>query len=90
MIIKNLKQFSFKISKLLTEIDQKSTKSHFLVAGKGNNAGEVEFLTAVFFLGEISHKVETVLIILSYNIEEEGLYIIVEGLMIQEKFGYEA
>lgn len=39
------------------------------------------------YLGEVANEVATLAVILGQDVEKEGLHIIVEGLVVQEKFG---
>lgn len=39
------------------------------------------------YLGEITNEVAAFAVVLGQDVEKEGLHIIVEGLVVQEKFG---
>lgn len=42
------------------------------------------------YLGEVANEVTTFAVVLGQDVEEEGLYIVVEGLMVQKQLGQQA
>ena len=42
------------------------------------------------YLGEVAHQVTAFVVVLGEDVEEEGLHIIVQSLVVQEKLGQQA
>lgn len=69
---------------MLTEVNEKSSISLPLVLGHGHNTGHIILLLAMFLLGEVSHQVAALVVILGEDIKQKGFHVVVEGLVIQE------
>ena len=76
--------------KQIAEVDQEAAKALALVLGHGHDAGDVVLLLAGFLLGEVAHEVAALAVVLGQHVEEEGLNVVVEGLVVQEQLGQEA
>lgn len=71
-------------------MDQEPPVSLSLVLRHRHYAGYVVFLLTVFFLREISDEMASFAVVFRQDIEQEGLNVVVQGLVVEEQFGEEA
>ena len=73
----------------VAEIDQEAAEALSLVLRHRHDARDVVLLLAGLLLGEIADEVAALAIVLGQHVEEEGLHVVVEGLVIQKQLGEE-
>ena len=78
---------AFNARKKVTKIDQETSKAHFLILWHDHNAGYIVLLLTGLLLGKIPHQVTSLAIVLGQDVEQKGLNIVVQGLVVQEELG---
>ena len=58
-----------------------------LVGGQGENAGDIVVEVTVLLFAEVSNNVTTIAVSSGHHVEEEGFYVIVQSLVVQERLG---
>lgn len=83
-------ELAFALAELVTEGDEQSPVSTPLVLGQGQDTSEVVTLSGVLLLGEVSDKMATRLVPRAHAIEEEGVDVVVERLVVEEELAQQA
>merc|ERR1719220_830950 len=78
------------LAQLVGEGNQELAVAFPLVGRQGKNAGNIVPVWGLLFFGEISHYVGPVFVDLTQDVEDEGLHIEIQSLVIQEQFGQQA
>lgn len=71
-------------------MDKEPSVSLALVLRHGHDARDVVFLLTEFLFGEVADEVAALAVVDGERVEEERLHVVVERLVIEEKFGQEA
>ncbi len=74
----------------VAEVDQVASIAGALVLRHDHDAGDVVLLGAVLLLAEVADEVAAVGVVLGEDVEEKGLNVEVEGLVVEEELGDEA
>ena len=74
----------------LTESDEEASVSFALVGGQCEDAGEVVLLQRPLLFGEVAHDAVPLQVALGEDVEEEGVHIVVQSFVVQEKLGQQA
>ena len=75
---------------VLTEVDEEPAEAFALVLRHRHDTRHVILLLAVLLLGEVAHQVAAHVVVDGEHVEEEGLYVVVERLVVEEQLGEEA
>lgn len=78
------------LGELVRQGNKKLAIARALIRRKSQNTGQVVILTGIFLLGEVANDVIALLVRLAQHVEEEGVHVVVECLMVQEELGKEA
>ncbi len=73
------------LSARLTEIYEHPAVALSLIVGHGHDAADIVLLGAVLLLAEVAHQVAALLIVAGQHVEEEGLHVVVQSLVVQEE-----
>ena len=74
---------------ILTEVYEIAAIASSLVLWHSHDTRHIIFLLAVLFFREITNKMAAVFIVCGEDIEQEGLNVIVQRLVVQEQLGKE-
>lgn len=78
------------LAQLVAELDQQPPEALLLVGREDEDARHVVLLSGLLLLGEVAHDVEPTLVPLRHHVEEEGVGVVVEGLVVEEELGEQA
>lgn len=73
----------------VTKVDEQSTKSLSLVLWHGHDTTDIVLLGTMLLLGEVSDQVAALRVVLGQDVEQEGLDVVVEGLVIKKELDQE-
>ena len=74
----------------VAEVDEEAAVALTLVLGHCHDAGHVVLLLARLLFGEVADKMAALAVVLGQHVEEEGLDVVVERLVIEEELCQEA
>ena len=83
-------EFGLALGELVAEGDEELAEPLALVLGQGQDAGDVVALGGFLFLAEVTHEVAAVGVAGGHAVEEEGVDVVVERLVVEEQFAEEA
>mmetsp|Transcript_23262 Transcript_23262/g.78156 ORF Transcript_23262/g.78156 Transcript_23262/m.78156 type:complete len:417 (-) Transcript_23262:9-1259(-) len=78
------------LGELVGDGNHELAKALALVAGEREDAGQVVVLRGDALLGEVAHHVGPGLVAVADDVEEKGLDVVVERLVVQEELGQQA
>ena len=83
-------ELALALAELVAELDEDAAPALALVLGQAEDAGDVVALCAFFLFAEVADEVAAVLVARRHAVEEEGVDIVVEGLVVEEELAEEA
>lgn len=83
-------ELGFASGELVAECDEEFAEPLPLVLGQGQDAGDVVALGRLLFLAEVPDEMAAVRVAGGHAVEEEGVDVVVECLVVEEEFAEEA
>ena len=83
-------RLALELGELVAELYEQLAVALALVGRQGEDARHVVVLAALLLLGEVAHDVVAAVVHLAHHVEEEGVRVVVERLVVQEELGQQA